>query len=298
MPRDFQSSAVQSWFASVQREFGPSMLIDVAYVGNKGDDLLLIGNFNQAAPNNAAGTMSLQSRRPIPTSRDITYVFNGGRSRYDALQLKYEWRMGSDVTLLSSLTMSKAKDNGAQCAREPERQLPGAAGPQQPRRRLQHRRVPSAVQQHDQLRLGAAVRARQALGQRHRRAVDILAGGWQVAGDQHVRPRRDGDLHLRAGPGVQVSGITNDFRGANNYRPNVTCDPYAPAGEQTINNWFNPACVVIPTDPSQPFGNAARNNVRGPKFWHVRSRGDQAGAIVHRVEDASCASKPSTCSTA
>ena len=23
----------------------------------------------------------------------------------------------------------------------------------------------------------------------------------------------------------QVSGITQDFRGANNYRPNITCDP-------------------------------------------------------------------------
>jgi hypothetical protein len=25
----------------------------------------------------------------------------------------------------------------------------------------------------------------------------------------------------------------------------------------------------LPTDASQPFGNAPRNNVRGPKFWQV-----------------------------
>jgi hypothetical protein len=25
--------------------------------------------------------------------------------------------------------------------------------------------------------------------------------------------------------------------------------------------------VVLPTDQSQPFGNAPRNNVRGPNFW-------------------------------
>jgi hypothetical protein len=37
--------------------------------------------------------------------------------------------------------------------------------------------------------------------------------------------------------------------------------------ERTINNWFNRACVVIPTDPSQPFGNAERNSVRGPLAW-------------------------------
>jgi hypothetical protein len=64
----------------------------------------------------------------------------------------------------------------------------------------------------------------------------------------------------------QVSAITNDFSGANNYRPNITCDPYAPKGQQSITNWFNTACVGMPTDPSQPFGNAPRNNVRGPNF--------------------------------
>ena len=48
---------------------------------------------NQAAPNNAAGSLSLQARRPIPEFADITYVFNGGKSRYDALQTKYEWRL-------------------------------------------------------------------------------------------------------------------------------------------------------------------------------------------------------------
>jgi hypothetical protein len=62
-----------------------------------------------------------------------------------------------------------------------------------------------------------------------------------------------------------VSGIQQDFRGANNYRPNVTCDPYATT--QGIAQWFNPACVLAPTDPSQPFGNAGRNTVRGPAFW-------------------------------
>jgi hypothetical protein len=65
----------------------------------------------------------------------------------------------------------------------------------------------------------------------------------------------------------QVSGITNDFAGANNYRPNVTCDPYA--STKSVTGWFNPACVTIPTDPSQPFGNAKRNSVRGPNYWTV-----------------------------
>src|SRR5204863_1947653 len=109
MPRDFHSSPVQSWYLSVQRELRPDMLIDVAYVGNRADDLLLFANYNQAAPNNAAGTIPLANRRPIAGCADITYAFNGGKSRYKALQTKFEWRMSRDVTLLSSLTLSEAK---------------------------------------------------------------------------------------------------------------------------------------------------------------------------------------------
>ena len=87
---------MQSWFASVQRELWTGALLDLAYVGNRADGLLLFANFNQAAPNNAAGTLSLQSRRPIPEFADITYSFNGGKSRYHAFQAKFDWRIGCE----------------------------------------------------------------------------------------------------------------------------------------------------------------------------------------------------------
>ena len=169
IPRDYHSSPVQSWYASVQREFGRGMLIDVAYVGNKADDLLLVANYNQAAPNNAAGTIPLAARRPISTFGDITYVFNGGKSRYKALQAKYEWRMGADVTLLSSLTLSKAKDNGAGALENQNGNFPAPQDFSNLDADYGLSRLPPAVQQHDQLRLGAAVRPRQTLGQHSRR---------------------------------------------------------------------------------------------------------------------------------
>src|SRR5262249_44959231 len=113
IPRDFHSSPVQSWHVSVQREFSPQMMVDVAYVGNKAIDLVTLATSTQAAVNNSPGPIPLAARRPIPTWGDITYVFNGGKSRYDALQVKYEWRLGADVNLLSALTLSKAMDNAA-----------------------------------------------------------------------------------------------------------------------------------------------------------------------------------------
>jgi hypothetical protein len=51
------------------------------------------------------------------------------------------------------------------------------------------------------------------------------------------------------------------------YRPNLTGDPVTPEGERTISNYLNPETVVIPTDRSQPFGNAPRNVARSNAFY-------------------------------
>ena len=75
MPRDFHSSPVQSWYISLQRELGRNMLIDVAYVGNRADDLLLFANYNQAVPEQcrrddpAAGSPADSERSPTSPMR-------------------------------------------------------------------------------------------------------------------------------------------------------------------------------------------------------------------------------------
>ena len=98
-------------------------------------------------------------------------------------------------------------------------------------------------------------------------APDAVIGGWSVASINVLTPGEPVTLTYTPAASFVVSGIQQDFRGANNYRPNVTCDPYASAADQSITNWFNKACVALPTDPSQPFGNAGRNTVHGPNFW-------------------------------
>ena len=256
MPRDYRSSRVQSWFASVQRELAANMLVDVAYVGNRGDGLLLFANFNQARPNDAAGTIPLQARRPIPEYADITYSFNGGRSQYHALQAKFDWRLRAGFSMLSSLTVSQTKDNGAGSLENPNGNLPspqdfynmdadfGLSAYHQP-----YNSTTSVIWESP--------------------AAGVLLGGWQVAAISSLYSGEPVTFTYTAGPAFQVSGIQQDFRGANNYRPNVMGDPYAPDGERSVQNWFNRNNVVIPTDPSHPFGNAARNAVRGPLFWQI-----------------------------
>ena len=269
MPDDFHSSPVQSWYISVQRELRPNMLIDVAYVGNRADDLLLFANYNQALPNNAAGTIPLQNRRPIPSFSDITYAFNGGKSRYHAFQSKFEWRMSRDLMLLSALTLSQTKDNGAQSLENSNGNFPA---PQD----FNNLGADYGLSNyHQPYNSTTSFVWSLPFGQGRRWAsnasplMEALVGGWQVAGINSVFAGEPITLQYTPGATFVVSGIAQDFRGANNYRPNVTCDPVASGNERTIANWFDKGCVSVPTDPSQPFGNAERNSVRGPDFWQI-----------------------------
>ena len=266
IPSDYHSSMVQNWYASVQQQVGPHFLFDVAYVGNKASDLLLVANLNQAAVNNAAGSQSLASRRPIAGFGDITYVFNGGKSQYKALQMKAEYR-SRDLTLLSSLTLSEAKDNAALALDNQNGNFPGP----QDARNLDadfalsgyHQPYNSTTSFVWSLPFGKGKR----WGNNWSTPIDLLFGGWQLSGVNTMTPGEAVTFTYSPAASFQVSSITNDFSGANNYRPNVTCDPYA--SSKSITGWFNPACVSVPTDPSKPFGDAKRNSVRGPNFRQV-----------------------------
>ena len=269
MPRDYRSSSVQSWFASVQRELARNLIVDVAYVGNRSDGMLLFANYNQAQPNNSAGTIPLQQRRPIAEFADITYSFNGGKSRYHSFQGKVDWRMRRGLSLISALTLSETKDNGAGSLENPNGNFPapqdfynmdadfGLSAYHQP-----YNSTTAVV-------WDLPVGRDRAFGSLMPAALDLLIGGWQIAAINTIVSGESVTLTYTPAAAFQVSGIQQDFRGANNYRPNVAGNVYVPSGERTVQNWLNRDAVVIPTDPSQPFGNAARNSVRGPYMWQV-----------------------------
>ena len=269
MPEDYRSSNVQSWFVSVQRQLWQGALLDLAYVGNRADGMLLFANYNQAAPNNSAGTLTLQQRRPIPEFADITYAFNGGKSRYRAFQAKFDWRVSGAVSLLSSLTLSETKDNGAGSLENPNGNFPapqdfynmdadfGLSGYHQP--------FNSTTSFVVDLPFG---RGRRVAGASSG-ALDALIGGWQIAGINNIYAGEPVTLVYTPTAAQQVSGIQQDFRGGNNYRPNVVGEVLVPEGQRTPANWFSRDAVVIPTDPSQPFGNAPRNAYRGPAIWQI-----------------------------
>ena len=93
IPKDNPTGYIQSWHLTVQRELAKDLVLDVAYVGNRGTHLMILADWNQARPNSSINeNLSLQARRPIPNFAAIEVAYGAGYSTYNALQAKLEKR--------------------------------------------------------------------------------------------------------------------------------------------------------------------------------------------------------------
>jgi hypothetical protein len=113
---NFKTGYVQSYHVGVQEQLPAGLVLDVAYVGNKGTHLQVLADYNQAAPCllatvtacNTAG-LTYQNRRPVPTFGDIEVAYGGNSSSYNSLQIKLEKRVGA-LYVLNSFTYSRTFD--------------------------------------------------------------------------------------------------------------------------------------------------------------------------------------------
>jgi len=218
-------------------------------------------------PNNAAGSLSLQARRPIPTFGDITYVWNGGKSRYNGLQVKLEYRMRGGLMFMNSFTLSKAKDNGPGAL---ENSNNGNVGPQD----FYNMDAEYGTSNYDQpynnttsfvweLPFG---HGRRWLRDAHP-VLDAIVGGWTVSGINSMTSGAAATLVYTPTASWAVSGISQEYRGSNTYRPNVTGSPYG--DKKSVTSYLSSTSVTLPTDPTKVYGNAPRNSVRLPWFWQT-----------------------------
>jgi Carboxypeptidase regulatory-like domain/TonB dependent receptor-like, beta-barrel/TonB-dependent Receptor Plug Domain len=264
-PRDTRTAYVQSWHLTVQHELPWELLLDVGYVGNRSNKLIILGDYNQARPNNAsdpaAGT-PLQQRRPFPTYSFIQASFNGGFASYHALQIKLERRFAGGLYLLNSFTWSKAMDNAAG-------HLEANFGDNS-RGNIKNLANDKGLSNYDQpFNNTTSVVYDLPFGKGRKFAsgiptvLDYVIGGWRTTLINSVSSGLPANLTYSPASAFQVgSSLT--------YRPNqLLADLYTPEGQRDPVDYLNILAVSVPTDRSQPFGNAGRNTVRGPSFWQA-----------------------------
>jgi Carboxypeptidase regulatory-like domain/TonB-dependent Receptor Plug Domain len=259
IPKDNSTGNVQSWHVSLQREVLRNLLVDVGYIGNKSRDIMILGDYNQARPNEPTENATLQARRPIQGFQEIQIAYGGGKGGYHALQVKVERRYSGGLYLLNSFTWSRARDNASG-------HLEVQNGDNS---RVNYRDVDGefGTSGYDQpLNNTTSFVYELPFGTGRRYATDLhpvmegILGGWRVVGINTMTSGVPVNLSYSPAAAFSVSGSPT-------YRPNLLGDPLTPSDQRTIFNYLNPATVEIPTDRSQPFGNAPRNAARAPSFY-------------------------------
>jgi len=254
-PADYRTSYVQSWHMTIQRELAQGLLFDVAYVGNRSVGLMILGDYNQAVPNEPGKTLSIAARRPIQGFDYIQASWGGGFSIYHAMQMKLEKRYSNGIYLLNSFTWSKVIDNAAG-------HLEAYNGDNS---RVNFRDLASekAIGSYNQPVNNTSTAVWEIPYGKGRKwgsgvnpVVNALLGGWRVTGINTMASGQPINLSYTTPSAFQVST-------APTYRPNYLGGSIY-SSEKSVQNYFNKAAVVAPNaqnanDPSHPFGNLGRN---------------------------------------
>jgi hypothetical protein len=257
-PADYRTPYVQSWHFTVQRELVRNFVVDVAYVGNRSNGLMILADYNQARPNNLGENVPLLQRRPIQGFSDIQISYGGGFATYNALQVKLEKRYSAGLYLLNSFTWSKAIDNASG-------HLESANGDNS---RVNYRNVGAdkAIGAYDQPINNTTTLVWEVPFGRGRRwgssapgILEAIAGGWRLTGINTMTSGQPVNISYTVPAASQVSSYPT-------YRPDyVGGDIYA--AERDARNYLNRAAFATPAT-NVLFGTLGRNVARTESIFN------------------------------
>ncbi len=109
IPTDLTEGTIQSWNAAFQRQLPWNFTAEVAYVGNRGVDLVLDIDRNAGAVlgANNAGRPQFAPFGRTGVSNERT---NEGKSEYHSMQVKVDRRFKNGILVTNSYTLGRARD--------------------------------------------------------------------------------------------------------------------------------------------------------------------------------------------
>lgn len=107
---DFQTPQIQQYSVGIQREVFNRAVIDISYVGTKGDHLIRARNINFQLPSDIVrvGTANAGALRPYLGYGAITLFETAARTRYNGLLSSFNYRFGNGFTFTAAYTFSKS----------------------------------------------------------------------------------------------------------------------------------------------------------------------------------------------
>lgn len=278
IPKANPSGRVESYYFSLQRELPWRWVLDLAYVGNHADNLIIINDINQARANAVGENTNVELRRPNQTFSSIAATLPWGTSNYNGLQVRLEKKLANGFSFLNSFTWSKALDIASQA-------FDNSDGNGTSVQNINNVQADYGISNFDrpfnnvtnvtyQLPFGK--------GQKYLNSqsglVDRLVGGWNLSSIINMRSGEPFTLSYTPNSQQQVVPVISVL-GRNSYRPNVTGDVLTPKASRTPLKYLNSANVAIPAY-SAPFGNVGRNTLRGYSFYQVDASASKSVTMI------------------
>lgn len=260
---------------TIQREFGTTMMAQIAYVGSKGWNLNFPVDINQV-PENALSATDItpgKNMRPYPNFTGLGGSTNNGSSNYNSLQAQFQKRLSHGFQFTAAYTWSKFLDSqdssgwGSSAGSQPYQNafcVNCNYGPSN--FDVRHVFTFSGIYT---LPFG-----RGAMFLNKSYAEDLILGGWRLA----VTSREN-----TGSPFTPVMSNSNTNAQAGNQYPNLIGNPLSivspgPAANNpsfgpqypavhTLQNWFNKFAYAAPAQYT--YGNVRRNSLYGPDYSNL-----------------------------
>lgn len=229
---------IYEWSVALEKALGRSRSVQIAYVGNKGDDLL---RRNMLTP--------LMGGNPDFSYLDV--VTNDGYSYYDALQVQFNQRLWQGLQVLASYTWAHAIDNGSSV------NLPT------PYTNVYNPAWDRGDADFDMRQSFSAAASYLVPGTHRNRTLEVLTHGWALDSLFRVNTA----LPVNVTTGVFPAFGLNWNTDAGYQRPNlVSGQPLYLYGPYPGGRRINPAAFSTPAS-SFAQGNLGRNALRGFGAW-------------------------------
>ncbi len=247
---DFKTPEIQQYSLGFQRELFRNAVIDVAYVGTKGDFLIRPININLPQPADVlrVGRDAANSVRPYLGYGNITYLETSAVSRYNGLLSSFAYRFTSGSSITAAYTFSKTltdSTNDRDGIDIPQNPLDKRAEYAEARTSRPHIFSASYVYE-----IPFFTRSSNAL-------LRTVLGGFQISGI----------TQLESGPPIARVTLSDTLGGLRGLYPNLVSDPAGGLAGTTnpatgFPYVFDPNAFANPAQGT--FGNAPRAFIRAP----------------------------------
>jgi hypothetical protein len=254
--RNLRTGYLHHWNASVQQRLGNRRSIEVGYVGSLGRNLIAARDINQPPPSDA-----MPNLRPNPMFADIMMIESRARSRFHALETRFDQLLSGGVSATATYTLGKSMDDAsgffssAGDANFPMDSNDPEAEWARSNFDVRHRFTLGGLWQ---IPLGPDRRWMNAgLGA-------TCLGNWDLYAVMTLQSGRPFTVALHPDLDNSNTGRANLGFGAND-RPNLVGDPSV--ADRGPDAWFDTDAFVRP--PFGTFGDAGRNGLDGPGFKNL-----------------------------